>query len=163
MDQLTEYREQLLSRLEAAAREFREAVETATQPTLALSEVEGSPREADGWSVHQIAAHARDVEKMVYGLRIRYSLKEDNPLFENFDGEAWMAENYDSSEPLVSILDELVGSVEFTAARLRGLPPEAWTRPSRHVTLGGGLTTQTWVERSLAHIEEHLKSVISNQ
>jgi hypothetical protein len=155
MDQLLEYREQLLSRLEAAAREFREAVETATQPNI--------PREADGWSAHQIAVHVRDVEKMVYGLRVRYALKEDNPLFENFDGDAWMAEHYDSSEPLASILDELVGSVQATAARLRNLPLEAWTRPSRHVTLGDGLTTQTWVERSLAHFEEHLKTVRGEQ
>ena len=151
MDQLLEYRQQLLSRLETTAREFREAVETADNPTV--------PREADSWSVHQIAVHVRDVEKMVYGLRIRYSLKEDNPLFENFDGEAWMAEHYDSSEPLVSILEELVSSVQMTVTRLRGLPPEAWRRESRHATYGGGFTTQTWVERSLAHIEEHLKSV----
>ena len=151
MDQLLEYRERLLSRLEGAAREFRETVETATNPTV--------PREAEGWSVHQIAVHVRDVEKMVYGLRIRYSLKEDNPLFENFDGDAWMSEHYDSSEPLASILDELVDSVQAIVARLRNLPPEAWTRESRHATYGGGFTTQTWVERSLAHIEEHLKTV----
>jgi hypothetical protein len=155
MDQLLEYRERLLSRLEAAAREFREAIETAIQPN--------SPREADGWSAHQIAVHVRDVEKMVYGLRVRYSLKEDNPIFENFDGDAWMAEHYDSSEPLASILNEFVESVQALVVRLRNLPPEAWTRESRHVTYGGGFSTQTWVERSLAHIEEHLKTVREEQ
>lgn len=159
MDQLLEYRQRLLARYEAATREFREAVETATSPN--------SPIEAGGWSAHQIASHTRDVEKMVYGLRVRRTLEEDDPLFENFDGDAWMAEHYRADEPLASILDELVGSVQEAVARLRGLPPEAWTRPSRHATFGGGFTAQTWVERALAHIEEHLKSVtgavISNQ
>jgi hypothetical protein len=155
MDQLLEYRQCLLTRYEAAAHNFRTAVETATNPNV--------PYEADGWSVHQIAFHARDVEKMVYGLRVRRTLEEDNPLFENFDGDAWMAEHYRADEPLASILDELAGSVQAAAARLMRLPPEAWTRESRHATYGGGFTAQTWVERALAHIEEHLKSVRGEQ
>ncbi len=154
MEQLLEYRQKLLERYEVAAREFRAAVETAARPNV--------PREAGGWSVHQIAAHTRDVEKMVYGLRVRRTLEEDDPLFENFDGDAYMAEHYRADEPLASILDELADSVRDNAARLRALPPEAWTRASRHVTYGSGFTAQTWMERALAHIEEHLKTVISN-
>jgi len=30
---------------------------------------------------------------------------------------------------------------------------------SRHTTLGSGLTLQSWVEKDLAHIEEHLETV----
>ena len=152
MEQLREYRQRLLTRYEAAAREFRTAVETATNPNI--------PREADEWSVHQIAVHARDVEKMVYGLRVRRTLDEDDPQFENFDGDMWMIEHYNADEPLASILDELVGSVQEAVARLRGLPPEAWTRPGHHATYGGGFTAQTWVERGLAHLEEHLMTVL---
>jgi hypothetical protein len=155
MDQLLEYRLRLLGRYEAAAHEFRTAVETAGNPQV--------PREAEDWNVHQIAVHVRDAEKMVYGMRVRYSIKEDNPLFENFDGKAWMDEHYDSSEPLASILDELVASVQEIVVRLKSLPAEAWTRESRHATYGGGFTTQIWVERGLAHLEEHLKTVTSLQ
>jgi hypothetical protein len=36
---------------------------------------------------------------------------------------------------------------------------EAWSRTSRHTTFGSGFTLQTWVERDLAHIQEHLKAV----
>ena len=152
MEQLLEYRQHLLERYEEAAHEFREAVETVDSPKV--------PREADGWNVHQIAAHTRDVERMIYGLRVRRSLEEENPLFENFDGDAWMAEHYNTDEPLASILDELADSVRTNVARLKRLPPEAWTRPSRHEAYGDGFTVQTWVERGLAHIEEHLKTVI---
>jgi hypothetical protein len=155
MEQLIEYRQQLLKRLEESAREFRVACQTAASRTVAS--------EADEWNVHQIAVHTRDTEKLVYGLRIRQSLEEDNPFFQNFDGDAWIAEHYDPNEPLASALDELVDSVTRSVARLRDLPPEAWTRPSQHETYGAGFTTQTWVERSLAHIEEHLKTVTGNQ
>lgn len=150
MEQLAEYRMHLLNRLEESAREFRAAVQSAKEANVP---------QTDGWSAHQIAVHARDVEKMVYGARIRRSITEENPLFENFDGDTWMAEHYDSNEPLASILDELVDSVSKTVASLRALPPETWSRPSCHEAYGGGFTTQTWVERSLSHIEEHLETV----
>jgi hypothetical protein len=154
MEQLFEYRQNLLARYEAIAREFCTAVETATQPNV--------PREADEWSTHQIVVHVLVAEQMVYGMRIRRTLEEDDPLFENFDGDAWMAEQYRADKPLAPILDELVGSVQASVVRLRGLPPEAWIRPSRHAAYGGGFTVQTGVERGLAHIEEHLKTIISN-
>ena len=154
MEQLNEYRTRLLDRLEKSARDFRSAVQSAQ---------EARPVHAEEWSAHQIAVHTRDVEQMVYGARIRRSIAEENPLFENFDGDAWMAEHYDANEPLASILDGLVDSVLQTVAILRALPPEAWTRPSRHETYGAGFSTQTWVERSLAHIEEHLMAVGDQQ
>jgi hypothetical protein len=153
MEELNNYRNNILARLEESARMFRAAcLEASGRPVAA---------DAEGWSVHQVAVHTRDVEKLVYGARIRRTIAEDNPLFENFDGDAWMAEHYDPNEPLASVLDDLVDSVEQTVVALKGLPPEAWSRPSRHEMYGAGLSTQTWVERSLAHIEEHLKTVNS--
>ncbi|MEW5939904.1 MAG: DinB family protein [Chloroflexota bacterium] len=153
MEQLIEYRNQLLARLEESTREFCKACLAAPARPVAS--------EAGEWGVHQIAAHTRDSETQVYGARIQRSLAEEDPLFPNFDGEAWMAEHYDPNEPLASILDELAASVSQTVASLRAAPTEAWSRPSRHETYGAGFTTQTWVERSLAHIEEHLKTVSS--
>lgn len=151
MEQLYDYRARLLERYRAAAREFQRAV---------ISAVKSSPHQKEGeWSIHQLAAHTRDVEKMVYGVRIRRTLGEENPLFENFDGDAWMAQHYRTDEPVESILKELMESVEEAAAQLAGIPPAAWARPSRHATYGNDFTLQTWVERGLAHIEEHLKSV----
>jgi len=150
MEQLNEYRARLLDRLEESAREFRAAFQSVK---------EANAPQAEGWSAHQIAVHTRDVHKMVYGARIQRTIAEENPLFENFDGDAWMAEQYDPNEPLASILDGLADSVSQTVAALRAIPPAAWSRPSRHETYGAGFTAQTWVERSLAHIEEHLKAV----
>jgi hypothetical protein len=99
------------------------------------------------------------VDKLVYGLRARRTALEDNPEFQNFDGDAYMAGHYDGNEPLDVMLNGLVESVESLAENLRSLPTEAWSRESRHATLGSGFTLQTWVERNLAHIQEHLETV----
>jgi hypothetical protein len=60
---------------------------------------------------------------------------------------------------LKSILDGFVASVQSLAMILERMPVEAWSRESRHATFGGGFTLQTWIERDLAHIEEHLGTV----
>ena len=151
MNQLIEYREKLVEQLEGAAEEFRSASLDVADPFKPLEDGE--------WNTHQLAAHTRDTETLVYGMRIRRTLEEDNPVFQNFDGETWMAEHYDPDEPLASIVDELTASVKSTLTLLKDLPPAAWSRESRHEVYGGGFTLQTWTERSLGHIREHLETV----
>ena len=151
MKQLSEYREKLIDKLATAAKDFRAACLAVTEPY--------APLEDGGWNAHQVAVHTRDVDKLVYGLRARRTALEENPEFPNFDGDAYMAKHYDAGEPLDDLLDGFVASVQSLAENLRALPPEAWSRESRHATLGGGFTLQTWVERDLAHIQEHLESV----
>jgi hypothetical protein len=150
MKELSEYRTKLMERLAEASKEFRLACLEVKDPYAPLD---------GGWNVHQTAVHIRDADKLVYGLRARRTAREDNPKFPNFDGDACMAENYDASEPLADVLNDFVESTEALVAFLQTLPAEDWSRLSRHVTLGDGLTLQTWVERNLAHIEEHLKTV----
>lgn len=151
MKELKEYRAKLIERLVSRAREFREACLAVSDPFEPLGE--------DGWNVHQIAVHTRDVNKLVYGMRAHRTAEEDDPEFQNFDGDAFMAEHYNTGEPLKELLDGFVANVEALAGMLRELPVEAWSRTSRHTTFGSGFTLQTWVERDLAHIEEHLKAV----
>ena len=151
MKELTEYREQLIERLVTAAKEFRDACLAVTDPQ--------APLDKGGWNVHQIAAHTRDVNDLVYGLRAKRTALEDNPEFQNFDGDAYMKEHYNANEPLNELLDGFTNNVEALYDFLKSLPVEAWSRESRHLTLGGGFTLQTWIERNLAHIEEHLKSI----
>jgi hypothetical protein len=150
LKELLEYRKSLIDRLVTVANEFRsECLGVQDQ----LAPIEG------GWNTHQIAVHTRDIDHLVYGARARKTAAEDNPEFPNFNGEAYMAEHYSASEPLKEITDGLVEHVEDLARMLRDLPTQAWSRESRHATLGHGLTLQTWVERDLAHIREHLQTV----
>lgn len=150
MKELMEYRKSLLDRLVHATQEFRLACLAAKD---AFTPMDG------GWNIHQIAAHTRDLDHMVYGSRARRTAIEDHPEFQNFNGDAYMAEHYSAHEPLNKILDELSGNVESLVQTLQALPNEAWSRESSHATLGDGFTLQAWVERGLAHIEEHLRTV----
>lgn len=151
MRELLEYRKNLIDRLVGAAREFRaECLEARDVYT---------PLESGGWNIHQVAVHTRDVNRLVYGLRARRTAAEDNPEFQNFDGDAHMAGYYSEKEPLDDILNGLVEEVEGMVEMLRGLIPQAWSRESRHETLGRGFTLQGWVEKGLAHIEEHLEDL----
>ena len=149
MKELIEYRVAIIERMEQVAREFVEACKSADPFVKAGGD----------WTVHQIAFHTRDVARLVYGERIHRTLREDNPEFENFDADGWMDAHYDKAEPLEKILDEFQAGVSETCAMLRNLPNEGWSRESRHAAFGGGLSLQLWVERGLAHIEEHLKSL----
>ena len=151
MKELAEYRANLMKRLEEAAGEFRTECLTVDDPYVPLS--------TDGWTVHQIAVHTRVVDELVYGLRARRTAAEQNPEFPNFDGVAYMSVNYNASEPLDEVLSRLVQNVRSLTGFLRELPMEAWSRVSRHTRLGRELTLQTWVEKDLAHIEEHLATV----
>jgi hypothetical protein len=151
MKELKEYRTQLINKLIVMARDFRAACLAVNDPF--------APLEEGGWNVHQVAAHTRDVDKLVYGMRAQKTAKEDNPEFQNFDGDAYTRDHYSANESLQAMMDGFVQNVEALADLLRDLPPEAWSRISRHAKLGNGFTLQTWVERDLAHIEEHLETV----
>jgi hypothetical protein len=148
--ELLSYRSQLIKRLGSTAKEFSEACLAVSDPY--------APAEADGWSGHQLAAHARDVQIHVYGARVRRTVNEERPAFSNFDGDAWNAEHYHANEPIVKICVEFLADVREITSWLEDLPLSAWSRPSRHEVYGE-FTMQTWVERMLAHIEEHLASI----
>jgi hypothetical protein len=151
MKEVSNYRRQLINRLITLSQEFRMTCLAIQDPFL--------PVEENGWNVHQIAAHVRDIDQLVYGLRAKRTAVEDNPTFSNFDGEAYAREHYLPDESLEEILNSFVQSVESLGNMLRQLPTEAWARVSCHEKLGENLTLQLWVERALAHIKEHLATV----
>jgi hypothetical protein len=151
MKELEQYRKSLLRKLETSASSFRAECLAVPDPSRALG--------VTGWSVHQIAAHTRDVDQFVYGRRVRQTLLEDNPTFPNFNNEAYMAAHYNAGEPLEELLDGFVDNVQALTELLSPLPSESWSRLSSHATLGSGLTMQSWVEKDLAHIQEHLATV----
>ena len=92
MKELLEYRVNLIDKLEKVSQEFRLACESINNP---LKKVEGE------WTLHQIASHTRDVEKLVYGTRILQTLHEENPEFKSFDADEWMAAHYKKDEPII--------------------------------------------------------------
>jgi hypothetical protein len=156
MKELLEYRVKMIERLSEAAREFQQTCESMPDPFTKID---------SEWTVHQIASHLRDVDKLVYGERIRRTQNEDNPEFKSFNADNWMALHYKKEESLKQILNEFTKNIDDLCETLKGLPLEAWSRGSRHETMGEALTLQLWVERNLQHIEEHLNGIkqIHNQ
>lgn len=150
MKELIEYREKLLARLHEAAAEFCDLCRSFDDP---FTKTEGD------WTPHQFAFHVRGIDREVYGMRIRRTLKEENPEFKNFDPDKWMEAAYHRDEPMENILNEISTGIREICELLENSPQEDWSRLSQHEALGQGLTLQLWVERSLAHIEEHLASL----
>ena len=174
MEALLEYRQRFLEKLSAAPDELRAALAGIHDPHASLEE--------GGWDSHQVVVHTctcasagmRDVNAQVYPPRLYRILDEENPTFENFDGEAWIAAHYgsllgyhngsavgyhyDPHEPLEAILAEFTRQCAEVADRLHSLPAEAWNRPGTHPSYGTH-PLQWWAERMLAHIEEHLAQV----
>jgi uncharacterized protein Yka (UPF0111/DUF47 family) len=150
MKELLEYREKLIARLSEATKEFCEVCESFTNP---FEKVDGD------WNVHQIASHTRDVEHLIYGERVHKTLNEENPHFKSFNADTWMAEHYNKDEPLNKILIDFDSNVTELCTLLKNMKQEDWSRLSNHESGGNELTLQIWVERSLAHIEEHLKAL----
>ena len=68
-------------------------------------------------------------------------------------------QHYDAGEPLDEVLDGFVENVQALAEFLRALPARSMVTRITSCHVGEWLTLQTWVERDLAHIEEHLETV----
>jgi hypothetical protein len=151
VSELTEYRQKLIERYQQAAEEFSTACQQNPDAYKAVPESD--------WNIHQIATHVVDVQSEVYGARARQTVEEESPLFQSFDADTWMFEHYDAAKSIKQMLAGFMKQVSDFVSWMQGLNPEAWARESSHETLGSGFTTQTWVERGLAHIEEHLATV----
>jgi len=147
MDELLEYRQRMVMKIANAAELIEAAILSNNDPT--------QPLESGGWNLHQVITHMRDVNQHVYLPRLHRIIDEENPMFENFDGEAWMAEHYQPQEPIQKAVSEFKEQCQSSADWLKNLPQEAWNRPGRHPSFGKH-SLQWWVERTLAHISEHL-------
>lgn len=148
--ELLEYRARLVEHIRQSAAAFCQACRALPNP--------GQPLAPGEWSAHQVAAHLRDVNRQVYGLRLRRTLTEDQPSFENFDADIWAQTAYQAAEALEDILTSLQTELEDLLQTLEAQPPAAWARLSRHATLGQ-IALQGWLERLAAHLEEHRQSL----
>jgi hypothetical protein len=119
---------------------------------------EEAPQKDGEWNAHQILAHLRDVNGEVYIPRLEQIAEFSNPLFQEFDGEQWMNEHFDPSEPLSDVLEEFTEQCEETADWLESLPDEIWERLGTHVSLGTH-DFKWWADRMEAHIGEHLSQL----
>ena len=151
-DQLLEYRAALVERF---ARQPAELAEL----TQSLPAAEWHARRvAEGDTLHQVAAHLRDIEILAFLPRFRRILTEDQPVLEPFPSEHWTADKYQPDEPLAKVIDEFVRARAEAVALMLPLASEDWGRTGFHPP-SGWRTVQWWAERIYRHARGHIAEI----
>ncbi len=95
------------------------------------------------WSAHEVICHCADSETNAYA-RIRFLVAEKSPSLQGYDQDNW--------------------AMVFratTAALIRGLPDEAWTRVGTH-TESGRYGAEDWLATYADHLEIHSRQIENN-
>jgi DinB superfamily len=112
------------------------------------------------WSAHEVICHCADSETNG-AMRLRYLLAEKDPVIVGYDQEAW-ARIFDyHSRPLETALALVEAVRANTAALLRSLGDEAWSRAGRH-SESGPYSVETWLRIYSDHLEGHARQIERN-
>ena len=149
---LDDYRRRLLKRYRSQPAAYQERLRRMNGASLQ------APIKPGEWSAHQLIFHVRAVDEQAYGPRLLRILGEDRPQLEDYDEAAWMADHYDPSEEAGAILDRWQRARYACADALESAPPEAWGRAGLH-PFYGERTLQWWLERAVAHGEDHRRQL----
>ena len=112
------------------------------------------------WSAHEVVCHCADSETNGYA-RIRFLVAEKSATLQGYDQETWaVVFDYHALplEPALAVVETIRGS---TAALIRGLPDEAWTRVGHH-TESGRYGAEDWLHMYADHLEIHARQIENN-
>jgi hypothetical protein len=112
------------------------------------------PPRAGEWSARETLIHVRNVLVMVYGLRIRRLLYEREPVFADYDEEAFRREDLARGEPVDELVRMIAAEHEQIACLLHGLPADRWERAGRHPERGA-MSVASLAAQVGAHTVEH--------
>ena len=119
---------------------------------LAENAIQAGRPDSSTWSSLEYACHVRDVYRR-YDERIALMLKEDDPLFPNWDQDSSAVEDrYDDQTP-GRVVEEMRAAAEALAARLATLTEPDWERPGRRSD-GASFTVGT-ISRYMIHDPIH--------
>ena len=102
------------------------------------------------WSIAEILAHLRDVEREAFQVRLRRTIGEDTPTFELWDQERAAADRDYLAQSGRAALDEFKALRAETVASLESVPVEKWERVGVHP------------ERGPATLEEQVTRQVKN-
>ena len=112
------------------------------------------------WSAHEIVCHCADSETSAYS-RIRFVVAEKTPTIQGYDQDNWAAVFGYHDLPLEPALAVVEAVRVSTAALIRALPEEAWTRVGHH-TESGRYTAEDWLQIYADHLEGHARQIENN-
>ncbi len=144
---------QYIGRLEASGKELVKALDKVSQEDLMR------PPKPGEWSLHQNAAHLRDVEEQVFLYRLKRILSEDLPAVQNFDQEAWMREHYTPAEPIQDLARDFVTARRQVVKLLRATKDKDWARCALH-PIYGKISVEWLALHNYAHTYDHLAQVL---
>jgi hypothetical protein len=124
----------------------------------ALSREDASARpEPTVWSPVEYACHVRDTCR-IFRERLELMLREDNPMFANWDQDATAVEEDYFHQAPAEAADQLAAEAEATAAAFDAVRADQWERQSRRSN-GSLFTVRTFAIYFLHDIEHHVDDV----
>lgn len=132
--------------------------ELAPRYVFALHRTDARSRPSPAtWSTLEYGAHVRDVFRL-FGERLTLMLRQDDPLFANWDQDATARQDrYDLQDPLV-VADELTVAAGATADLFDAVPDDSWDRTGRRSN-GSVFTVRTLGQYFLHDVVHHLHDV----
>jgi hypothetical protein len=112
------------------------------------------------WSAHEVVCHCADSETNAYA-RIRFLAAEKSPTLQGYDQDTWAKVLFYDAMPLEPALAVVESVRASTAALIRVLPEEAWTRVGHH-TESGRYTAEDWLQIYADHLEVHARQIENN-
>lgn len=113
----------------------------------------------DRWSPLEYACHVRDVVRL-YDERLALMLREDDPLFANWDQDASaVAERYGEQDP-AGVRDELLVAADGLSQRFEQVGDEDWQRTGRRSD-GAAFTIESFALYMIHDPIHHLHDVLA--
>ncbi len=109
-------------------------------------------------SIVEHATHMLDMERDVFGVRLRRVLEEENPKLEPVDQEHYIDESRYAGRTFRQIFDEWENLRRTNVEVVETTGPEQWARRVRHPDLGDA-TFADVVHRWSRHDADHLRQI----
>lgn len=140
----------LLSNLQSLPNELHDLIEGLSDDELRWRPIPNK------WSICEILAHLRDVEREVFQVRLRRVFTEENPTYELWDQEAAAAHRDYLGQSGRLALEEFRAARDETVGDLAGVPVEMWQRAGNHPERGTetaeGLITRQIRNHDVTHM-----------
>jgi DinB superfamily len=151
--------DRVLSRAEVVSALARIPQQIADALAQAGPERLTAPGPDGGWSPLKVLLHMRDAA-LVYSIRFRWMVFDDEPSLPNYDENRWVEACRDEAGDVEAILNEVAALREGLVRLLSRLPEDGWARRGRHEVLGP-VGLEPYVRHQLAHEEAHLAQLRS--
>lgn len=110
------------------------------------------------WSVIEILVHVRNVVMLVYGLRIRQLIYQDELTFINYEEEHHLLSASRQQLPAAELMEMIETDHKQTVRLLSTLGEQEWQRQGHHPDLGA-MSIEFLAQQIARHTAEHTQQV----